>query len=211
VATNPTVDERRQLDDLYHSLYTWAFMDLRRAREAGLPRLAFIGLAVWIDTVSKLYTSGKHRGQNAWGEFIRRYVPKYMNDVRTLCHGLRDLIVHEYGTEGVFLMNEHPGVHWTAIEIGSEEYRLLDLGALLDEFEGGWEAFYAELETSADLRRRVLPKAKGLLAAMNLGESLSASVAHSVTTAKLFPNVAEIIASATYYQPPPGQKSPFSA
>lgn len=64
-AEEPTALELDQIDQLYRSLHDWALNDVRRAAtpEVDLPRLAFVGLAAWLDTVSLLYTGGKQKGK----------------------------------------------------------------------------------------------------------------------------------------------------
>jgi len=161
----PTASERQALVRLRASLYDWHFCDIKKAAsaEVDLPRLAFIGLASWIDTVARLYSGRQGHGFSAWRAFIRAYLPERMHDereVRRLYDGLRNAISHEYGTRDVLLTHANPHLHWT---VAQGDLRLLDLHALLDEFEVAFEKFYADLETKPDLRARVLPQAQGLL------------------------------------------------
>lgn len=167
VATVIRVDssERQGLQRFRESLYDWHFSDLKKAAspEVGLPRLAFIGLASWIDAVARLYAGRKGDGFSAWRAFIREYLPKRMHDerdVRRLYDGLRNAMSHEYGTRDVLLTNADPRLHWT-LRGGA---RILDLAALLDDFERAFEKFYGDLEAKPDLRARVLPHAEALLA-----------------------------------------------
>lgn len=97
-------DEREGIERIKASLYEWAFEDVKRAAspQVALPRLAFIGLASWIDTVSRLY--GGNSGEPAWKKFIRAYLPEEFHDdknVRLLYDGFRCAMSHEYGTRRV--------------------------------------------------------------------------------------------------------------
>src|SRR6266849_2375831 len=70
-------DEREDIARIQASLYTWAFEDIKCAASEAveLPRLAFIGLASWVDAVARLYTGKRKAGKAAWAEFIRAYLP----------------------------------------------------------------------------------------------------------------------------------------
>jgi hypothetical protein len=162
----PTASERQALKRLQASLYDWHFCDIKKAAspEVDLPRLAFLGLASWIDTVARLYSGKQGDGFSAWRALIRAYLPERMHDereIRRLYHGLRNTISHEYGTRDVLLTHANPHLHWQVVD---GDLRFLDLHALLDEVEVAFEKFYADLEANADLRARVLPHAQGLLA-----------------------------------------------
>jgi hypothetical protein len=192
VSNAPTPSERQELDRLRASLYDWHFCDLKKAAsaEVDLPRLAFIGLASWIDTVARLYTGRRLDGFSAWRAFIRAYLPARMHDeheVRRLYDGLRNAISHEYGTRNVLLTHAKPQVHWTLV---GNDLRFLDLHTLLDEFEAAFEKFYADLEAKPDLRARVIPEAQGLLAPVQVQVSLlpvvDASLAASATAAPVY-------------------------
>ena len=62
------VPPREALQRLRASLYDWHFCDLKKAAspEVDLPRLAFVGLASWIDAVARLYSGKKGDGFGAW-------------------------------------------------------------------------------------------------------------------------------------------------
>jgi hypothetical protein len=182
----PTQSERSELERLRGSLYDWAFADIRRAAESelDLARLAFVGLASWIDTLSLIFTGGKGQGPEAWGRFFSRYVPRYRDppDAKLLSHGFRNALLHEYGTRQVALTHGRPERHW-ALDGG---IRTLDLGTLLDEFDAAFESFYADLERDTDLRARALPRISGLLSPVNLSPSAVAP-AHAVSASPTGP------------------------
>jgi hypothetical protein len=179
----PTPSEREALQRLRASLYDWHFSDLKRAAspEVDLPRLAFIGLASWIDTVARLYMGKRGDAFSAWRAFIRAYLPERMHDereVRRLYDGLRNALSHEYGTRNVLLTHANAHLHWTLV---ADDLRFFDLHALLDEFEAAFEKFYADLEAKPDLRARVLPQAQGLLAPVEVRVNLDPAIAASAT------------------------------
>lgn len=179
VSSDVTSAEAEQIDRLYRSLHDWALNDVRRAAspEVALPRLAFVGLAAWLDTVSLLYTGGKHKGQGAWTAFFKRYLPQYEAEAATLSDGLRNKLLHEYGTRGVALTHASPDSHWT-VHAG---LRVLDLHTLIQDCEAAFEEFVADIRRGAELRHRVLLRALGLLAPVRF-EAISASASSGLTT-----------------------------
>lgn len=175
MSSEPTPAEREALERLRASLYEWHFCDLKKAAtaEVDLPRLAFIGLASWIDTIARLYTGRRGDGFSAWRAFIREYLPERMHDeheIRRLYDGLRNALSHEYGTRDVLLTNAKSWLHWRDT---GHDLRFLDLDALLDEFEEAFEKFYADLQAKPVVRARVLPQAKGLLAPVEVEVPIS--------------------------------------
>jgi len=147
----------------------WALADVKRAAELGLPRLAFVGLAAWAETLTLLHTGGKHKGKGAWRSFARKYLAKVRSDADAdvLYVGMRCALSHEYGTRDVALTDGHPEQHRQVIG----GLLMLNLESLIEEFEQAFDTFYDDLLRDAELRRVVLPKTKGLLA------PVSASVA----------------------------------
>lgn len=114
-----SASERTQLDRIRASLGKWALADIKRAAsaEVDLPRLAFIGLAALLDQLSLLFAkpskSGKKaQGLNAWFQFVPQYLPAWSarEDVELLYDGLRNALLHEYGTRNIALTHATPGV-----------------------------------------------------------------------------------------------------
>jgi hypothetical protein len=178
VSAGPTTSERKAMERLRASLYDWYFCDLKKAAspEVDLPRLAFVGLASWIDAVARLYGGKKGDGFSAWRAFIHKYLPDYMHpehEVRRLYDGLRSAMSHEYGTRKVLLTHASAEAHWSDV---GDDLRVLDLHSLLNEFEEAFGKFYAELETNAELRAGVLPLASGLLAPVTLTTQVPSSI-----------------------------------
>lgn len=191
-----TADETRTLKLIQDSLGEWCLGDIKTAATADvdLPRLAFVGLAAWIDTVSILYSGGKKQadGMQAWTAFIADsgYLPNRMRskrEVRRLNDGLRNALLHEYGTRGVALTHgpAQRDDHWSLMP--GTTIRVLHLESLIEDFETAFKRFLAALAGDPALRARVLPAAGGLLAPANhprelssLSPSLSAS--HSTAT-----------------------------
>jgi hypothetical protein len=143
-----SAEEAKALKLIRDSLGWWCLGDIKKAatREVDLPRLAFVGLAAWIDTVSLLYSGGKQQadGLRAWTAFIAnsRYLPNHMRpkrEVRRLYDGLRNALLHEYGTRDVALTNgpERRSEHW-ALKYGT--IRVLHLESLIGGLRGGVRA-----------------------------------------------------------------------
>jgi hypothetical protein len=178
VSTALTPSESEQIENLCKSLRDWALADIKRAAspEVDLPRLAFVGLAALLDRLSILYAV-KGKGLNAWMQFVPRYFRyKTAEEVELLYDGLRNALLHEYGTRGVALTHGSAGDHWTI----RDGLRVIDLHELLEETESAFEAFVSELRSNNDARKRVLPRAAGLLALVQLPQ-LSASLSHSLS------------------------------
>jgi hypothetical protein len=180
-----TVNEASTLELLRNSLGGWCLGDIKKAAspDVNLPRLAFVGLAAWVDTVAILYSGGKKRGKtglDAWEEFIARsgYLPNRMcskREVRRLYDGLRNALLHEYGTREVALTSgvDNSDDHWSLMP--DTQIRVLHLESLIATFEAAFEQFLSALESDAVLRARVLPAAGGLLAPVLASESTSIS------------------------------------
>jgi hypothetical protein len=180
-----TAREREELDRIRKSLGDWALADIKRAasQEVDLPRLAFIGLAAWLDTVSYLYApkpkdKRRKKGLNAWLEFLPRYT-RYKSDeeVKLLCDGLRNALLHEYGTRGVALTDARPQHHLKQ----HGEVRVLNLDDLVAECEAAFAGFCADIENDDEIRARVLPRSAGLLAPVELAAGTQASVSSSLS------------------------------
>lgn len=148
-----SVQERLKLERIRASLGDWALADIKRAAspEVELPRLAFIGLAALLDQLSLLYAKptkkGKKRakGLNAWMQFVPPYLPEWSTaaDVELLYDGLRNALLHEYGTRKIALTHATPGVHGDQHGI----VRVLNLDDFVAECEAAFERFMADLET----------------------------------------------------------------
>lgn len=154
-------DEER-LAKLQASMYDWHLSDIKAAAESGLPRLAFLGIAAWLDTIARINVGRKQSGRNAWRKFIQTYMPPAMRaeeDVKRLYDGLRNALSHEYGTRGVLLTDGKPEQHWQLI--GSQ--RVLNLESFIAEIDAGYLALVNELHRDAGLRAIVLPSVDGLL------------------------------------------------
>jgi hypothetical protein len=191
-----TPKERQQLDRMRESLGGWALADIKAA-SAEFPRLAFIGLAAWLDTISYLYApqpknKRRKKGLNAWLEFLLRYTRyKSEEEGKLLCDGLRNALLHEYGTRGVALTDANPQHH--LMQHG--EVRVLNLDDLVADCEAAFESFCADIENDPEIRARVLPRSAGLLAPVELGPTTQASISSSFT--KLVPSFSALSASAT--------------
>jgi hypothetical protein len=136
----PTPAEGEALERLRGSLYDWYFSDLKKAASADteLWRLAFLGVAGWIDAVARLYT-GKSKGFNAWRDFISKYLPTRMHhedEIRRMYEELRSALSHNYRTRDVLLAKGVPHLHWTVAADGA---RILCLDTLLDDLEVAFE------------------------------------------------------------------------
>jgi hypothetical protein len=155
-----TEEERRQLAVMRDRLIdAWGLNDVKRSNS---PRLAFIGLASWIDTLAILSTGRKKKNKPAWRHFLKTYMPAQFHsdaEITRLYEGLRCKLLHEYGTRGVLLTHGSPNDHWAC----HDDHRMLNLESLIAEFEAGFECFYADLEKQQALRERVLPHVDGLL------------------------------------------------
>lgn len=196
-----TALERAQLDRVRASLGDWALADIKRAAspEVDLPRLAFIGLAALLDQLSLLYASRskqgkKARGLNAWIQFVPRYLPAWStrDDVQLLHDGLRNALLHEYGTRKIALTHATPGVHGQQHGV----VRVLNLDDFIAEVDAGFERFLEDLETDSEIRARVLPRTSGLLAPVELAPGRDASVSSSETTTILRLSTAGAIAAS---------------
>lgn len=188
-----TPEEQSDLSRIRASLYDWYFCDIKKAATVGLPRLAFVGLACWIDAVARLAAGKKGNGQSAWRAFIQSYLPTSMHaeaDVVRLRNGLRDAMSHEYGTRNIALTHNHPEHHWL---LSDEGIRVLNLESLIEDFERAFEKFFAQLESDGQLRAKVLPQSKGLLVPrplhmtqpVDLVAASATSVSSSVTVVRL--------------------------
>ncbi len=171
MSAQPSRGEQDMLNRLRLSLYEWAFADIKRAARVGLYRLAFVGVAAWFDAVSRLYKGKQWNGRDALEAFIRRHMPQYANDVDALYDGLRNALLHEYGTREVLLTHEDTGEHWSKRPQG----RVIHLGSLIDDCEAAFQSFYGELQSDAQLRATVLGPAHGLLAPVDAGGAPSLS------------------------------------
>jgi len=196
-----SADERAQLDRIRASLGDWALADIKRASspEVDLPRLAFIGLAALLDQLSLLFAKPskkgkKAKGLNAWMQFVPRYLPAWATaaEVELLYDGLRNKLLHEYGTREIALTHATPGVHGGQHGI----VRVLNLDDFVLECDGAFERFLGDLEADAELRARVLPRSAGLLSPVELAPGRSASVSSSETVIR-FNTAGAIAASAT--------------
>lgn len=191
-----TAKENEQLDRIRQSLGGWALADIRRA-SVGNPRLAFIGLASWLDTISYLYApkpknKRRKKGLNAWLEFLPRYTRyKTQEEVELLCDGLRNALLHEYGTRGVALTDANPQHH--LMQHG--EVLVLNLDDLVSECEAAFESFCEDIKNDEDVRARVLPRSAGLLAPVELARTTQASASSSLS--ELLPRFSALSASAT--------------
>jgi hypothetical protein len=186
----PTSDERTQLNELREALYEpWGLADVKTTTN---PRIGFVALANWIDTVARLSTGRTKTGENAWKHFVGAYFPRPLTEdaVRLLYVGLRNKLSHEYGTRGVGLIDGRPDEHFTE----QDGLLLLNLESLISEFGQAFQAFYGRLERDADLRARVLPHVAGLLALVEIGGP-AASASQSETVVRLTGGA--IAASAT--------------
>lgn len=190
--TPPTELEREQIARLRQSLEGWALGDVKKAasEEVDLPRLAFVGLAAWIDTLTYLRFGKNKPARDAWAGFFREYLPERTSDSELLRVGLRNKLLHEYGTRDIALTHGEADAHWTT-PIGG--LRIVNLDSLISELETAYNRFLVKIEEDPDLRRRVLDRSTGLLAPVTLGTT-SASLTTSETIVT-FPQA--IAASAT--------------
>lgn len=148
------------LDRLHRSLYEWAFADIKRASDT-LPRLAFVGLAAWIDTLAYL-VAGRKDGITRWTAFLRSYLPDYLanNGAERLYVGLRCRLLHEYGTLDMLLTHlPREKVDYWLFPEGDT----LSLPVLLTDLEGAYERFRRDLQDNDRLREAVLRRGVGLL------------------------------------------------
>jgi hypothetical protein len=116
---------------------------------------------------------------------------KTQDEVKLLCDGLRNALLHEYGTRGVALTDANPQHH--LMQHG--EVLVLNLDDLVSECEAAFESFCDDIENDEDVRARVLPRSAGLLAPVELAHSTQASVSSSLT--RLVPRFSALSASAT--------------
>lgn len=80
-------------------------------------------------------------------------------DVELLYDGLRNALLHEYGTRKIALTHATPVAHGEQHGI----VRVVNLDDFVLECDAAFERFLADLEADAALRARVLPRSAGLL------------------------------------------------
>ena len=158
------------LDRIRKSLYDRALLDIRCAVDSGqdrLARLAFVGMAAWLDTVARLAAprTSEH-GADAIRRFVSAYMPEWRGRDRLLYRAFRCALLHEYGTGGVELVRERPDEHGRAN--GPAGSVVIDLEALAGELEAAWWRFYDACRTDPALLREVGRRSRGLLTATPL-------------------------------------------
>jgi hypothetical protein len=171
---------------LHRSLYDWAFEDIRRSAES-VPRLAFVGLSAWIDTLAFL-VAGKKSGEERWTTLFRAYLPEYLahDGARRLYVGLRCHLLHQYGPLEI-LTHVRPAAQlepWLF-----PDGNLLSLPKLLDDFDALYTRFRASVESDERLRSGVLLRGRPLLQEIEIRSepALSASASSTTTLARVTP------------------------
>jgi hypothetical protein len=106
-------DDRASLVALHQSLYQFPLADVEAAIAAGIPRLAFIGAAAWLDAASGLYNAPQVRFEleQRIRKFAKAYAPAYARHARKLAKGVRHAQLHEYKTQSVALTHNDPEQH----------------------------------------------------------------------------------------------------
>ena len=98
-------DSDPALDRIRKSLYDRALLDIRCAVDSGqdrLARLAFVGMAAWLDTAARLAGPRTNEsGAEAIRRFVSAYMPEWRGRDRLLDRAFRCALLHEYGAGGV--------------------------------------------------------------------------------------------------------------
>lgn len=179
----PTVDDRDRIDTLRDRLGA-LLGQVRRAADSKdrLQLLAFVGLVSWIDVAGRLFMGGSANTKGRMGEFMDRYAEKYSPFKREIYDGIRNPLLHEFGTRHVWLGHAQPERHLTE----AHGAVFFNLETMVEDFEAAFKAFLTDLEGNPELRARVLPMVDGLIAPIRLAETqtadtLSASASESAT------------------------------
>ena len=165
--TYATLTRDPGLDHIRKSLYDRALLDIRCAVDSGqerLARLAFVGMAAWLDTVARLAAPRTNEsGADAIRRFVSAYMPEWRGRDRVLYRAFRCALLHEYGTGGVELTRERPDAHGRSDRLSGSV--VIDIEALAGELEAAWWRFYDACRTDPALLREVGRRSRGLLTA----------------------------------------------
>jgi hypothetical protein len=107
-----------------------------------------------IDVLSRLARPGD--GKAAWDAFVPKYLPRYAGHAETLYRGYRGALSHQYSLNGIRLVDGPDQVHrhW-GVEEGE---RVLHLETFVSDLEQAFGSFYRDLESSDELRKKVLQR-----------------------------------------------------
>ena len=136
---------------------------MEAAIAAGIPRLAFIGAAAWLDAASGLYNAPQVRFEleQRIRKFAKAYAPAYARHARKLAKGVRHAQLHEYKTQSVALTHNDPEQH---LRFSVNGELILNVNSLAADLDRAFKGFWSDLLQDVTLRARVLPYTRGLIA-----------------------------------------------
>ena len=129
-----------------------------------LARLAFVGMAAWLDTVARLAAPRTNEsGADAIRRFVSAYMPEWRGGTASSTAPSAARCCTSTGPGGVELTRERPDAHGRTDRLSGSV--VIDLESLAGELEAAWWRFYDACRTDPALLREVGRRSRGLLTA----------------------------------------------